>query len=251
MALKVHEPVWRESTPGDSAQKPTLVTLFGDLKNRVVTCKNTGKRPIDGHFTHVRHAQFRVRDNPVAIARGSRSRARSGAAGRGNRARPVTDAQYIARRSLRREFPAVRRRTTRGWRRNWPPGSGGAKRVMAIRPLRLRPSGIYPRRNCATLGVQAAQRHPAEVAARGRSWITAQWRDLPTGSAQITSRMREPSAPRASPSARRRSRRRSTAGAGKWAAGIRLRDARYATRPGQLEYRPPHLRHGRAGCASR
>jgi hypothetical protein len=43
-------------------------------------------------------------------------------------------------------------------------GSGGAKRVMATRPRRLRPSGSIVRRNGAT-GVPAARRHPGDVAA--------------------------------------------------------------------------------------
>jgi hypothetical protein len=48
---------------------------------------------------------------------------------------------------------------------NWPAASACAKRVMATRPRRLRPSGRYPPRTCVT-GVQAARRHPGEVGAR-------------------------------------------------------------------------------------
>jgi len=77
------------------------------------------------------------------------------------------------------------------------------------------PEGI-PRLNCAT-SVQAARRHPGEVAARRRSRITARWCAIHRP-APCTPWMQRASARRASPSARRRSRRR-TAGGG--------REARY------------------------
>jgi hypothetical protein len=61
---------------------------------------------------------------------------------------------------------------------------------------------VIARCNCA-MDVQAARRHPGEVAARRRSWMLAQWSAIHRP-APYTSWMLAPPSRRASPSARRR-----------------------------------------------
>jgi hypothetical protein len=125
--------------------------------------------------------------------------------------------------------PPSRRRTAGGGRRNGPAGPGGAKRVKASR---ARPTGRYSPASIALL------------ARRLRVGIPVMWPP-----ADVPGCVTFP--PPASPSARARSRRRTTGGGrGDGRRGSGRREARYATQPGHPELIPRRKpRHGRAGSA--
>jgi hypothetical protein len=142
--------------------------------------------------------------------------------------------------------PAVA--ATDGGRRATERAAGIERREARYATQPCHPEGIA-RSTCAT----AACRLRAGVPVSGRPPTLldhgAMVRDLPSGSAHIPDV--GASAPRASPSARRRSRatdpRAAGAGTGR---GVGRREARDATNPAVRKYRPAHPCRGRAGCAA-
>ena len=128
--------------------------------------------------------------------------------------------------STRRASPSARRRSRRRTAGGRSPGRRQRARDARYCHRTPRQPEVIPRRTCAT-GVQAARRHPSEMALRRRYW-----RRVPPPTAH-------PHPPR------RRSLRR-TAGGGTGAA----RSALCHPPRGSRRLSPAHLRHGRAGCAS-
>jgi len=160
------------------------------------------------------HVKARSRGRRYSERRAGSRGAGPRAAGAGNwrlgagcamRMQPTDAAQIVATGALRPpRTPSARRRSRR--RTTGGAGAGTGRRHRAARSALCHPtraSGSVVRSTCAT-GVQAARRHPGEVAARRRS------------------RMPAPSARHAPPSARRRARRRTTGGGrprGPWVIG--------------------------------